>query len=248
VSQLGLRFIGIGVLLLSLCGAGSALAQGESCVQCKYLRCLKNTVARKQSLIKVYEGLQKFWEPRHLDDSGRPLMVRNLGALAEPQRSRIYRATMEQLDEFRKMEESRTGAVPAADGCGYPEGAEQFVSTDSFELCTTQGLKQVLPLQPCRELAQLIEAHEARHAKACGERKQGAYWRYVVQGADPKFFPPMILTPAGKAAEEIAAYQFEIEKLNGFIAQLEKNCPRRAYTSRIRRPGIQNAQPRWNNL
>lgn len=205
-----------------------ALAQPqETCDQCKYLRCLKSSVAQKQALVAIYQGLYDFWKGRHVDDAGHPLEVRNLSALSEPERSRIYDATMNhQLAEFYEMAEIRTAAVSAAEGCGYPEKMPANPSTESFETCQTHNLPGAQAVQPCKELAQLLQSHEALHVTACRQRQQpnSSYWPYTVAGASTKMYPPKIITPAGLAAEEIRAYQLEITALKRIIEKLEKRC------------------------
>jgi hypothetical protein len=216
-----------------LFGVQPASANQESCDQCKYLRCLKSSLERKQNLIKVYEGLLNFWKAHSTDDNGNPVMVRDLGKLAEPDRTRIYIAVAYQLKEYGSMEESRTAAVPAAQGCGYPD-TELSANTDSFETCGIQGLGEAQKLQPCKELAALIAAHEDLHAKACKQRQQpnSAYWRWVYTDAQgtpgEKLLPPKIRTPVGAAAEEIAGYQIEIAGLKAIIEKLKKRCQYRA--------------------
>lgn len=46
-------------------------------------------------------------------------------------------------------------------------------------------------------------------------------------GGEEKVIPPNVLTPAGKASEEIAAYQFEITAINRLIKQAEAKCKAR---------------------
>ena len=209
-----------------------ASAAQESCDQCKYLRCLKSSVERKQNLIKVYEGLLNFWKTRSTDDNGNPVMVRDFGKLAEPDRTRIYNAVAHQLEEYGLMEKSRTAAVPAAEGCGYPD-TELSANTNSF-LCITEGVAELQKQQPCKEIAALIATHEAMHVKECRKRQQPnrAYWRRVYTNADGTqgeiVLPPKIQTPVGRAAEEIAAYQIEIAGLKPIIEKLEKRCKYRA--------------------
>lgn len=216
------------MVVLSLSGAPLAQAQEESCDNCKLLRCLKSTVERKQRLIRVYQELYNLWKPRTKDEHGTPLMVNDLSKYLEPDRSRIYRAALDQLGQYAKIEESRTGAVPAAEGCGYSE-REMSASTESFQSCTTTGLDGAMVAQPCKELADLIAAHEGQHIAACRARQgpKSGYWPYSVTlngKTVTKYFPPKIITPAGLAAEEIAAYEMEITSLKKIIEKLEKKC------------------------
>lgn len=227
----GLYFLSLTLALAAAAALFSApvQAQQENCDQCKYLRCLKSTVERKKKLVGVYQELHNFWKGRSTDARGTPLMVLDLSSHAEPERSRLYRAAIEQLGQYATMEESKTNGVPAAEGCGYGEG-EKSAATDSFESCKTTGLDAAKAAQPCKQLADLIAAHEASHAAACKTRQQpaSAYWPYKVTNANgnttEKYFPPKIITPAGLAAEEMSAYQMEIASLQKIVDALEKKC------------------------
>ena len=125
--------------------------------------------------------------------------------------------------EGKQMEEERTSAVAGPEGCAYPDGVDLQVSTDIFT-CITTGLDAAKEAVPCQELADLIDAHEKVHRDACESRQRGRWWRYVVKGAEEQDIPPYILTPAGKAAEEVAAYAMEINALQKIIDKLEKKC------------------------
>ena len=214
---------------LPLLGASSAVAQTESCDECKYLRCLKNTVERKQKLIGVYQGIQKFWGPHTQYDTGAPLSVIDFSTLAEPKRSQFHNVVLKQMSEYAIMEASRTAAVPAAEGCGYSsEGGE--AATDILNECTTTGLVEAMGMQPCKELATLVAAHEGMHAAQCEDRKKPASkaWNYVYVDKQGKSHtvlrPPKILTPYGAAAGEVAAYAMEVASLKPIIEKLEKKC------------------------
>jgi hypothetical protein len=212
-----------------------ASAEQDSCDQCKYLRCLKNSVARKQSLIKVYQGIQNFWGQYTTYDTGSTVAVMNLSKLSEPRRSTIYPLILRQLEQYVIMEKDRTASVPGAEGCGYPDLQEGIqAETDSFQTCSINKLtlSEAIQLQPCKELASMISAHEEQHAKKCRQRQQPNtdYWHWVVTGADgtvvDQVYPPKILTPVGKAAEEIEGYQLEVAGLKSLIDKLEKKCGR----------------------
>ena len=216
------------ILAAPLLGASPAWAQ-ESCDDCKFLRCLKSTVERKQKLIGVYQGIQNFWAPHSHYDTGAPLSVIDFTTLAEPKRSQWHGVVMNQLAEYATMEASRTANVPAAEGCGYPsEGAE--ASTDMLNDCTSKNLAEAMDMQPCKELANLIAAHEGLHTAQCEERRKpkNKTWQYVYVDKQGKSHsvprPPKIHTPYGAAAGEIAAYQMEIAGLKPIIDKLEKKC------------------------
>lgn len=225
------RRFGLTALLaaLSILFTPFVWAQPENCDQCKYLRCLKSTVERKKKLVEVYRGIQNFWQPHVMYDTGAPLQVIDFSALPESNRAQWHGVAMSQLDQYAIMEESRTASVPAAEGCGYSSEGMQ-VETDGLNECTTENLVEAMNAQPCKELATLIAQHEGMHSLQCEARKKptGKAWYYTYvdkQGKAHKVLrPPKILTPYGAAAGEIAAYQMEITALKPIVDKLEKNC------------------------
>ena len=227
--------------------------QKESCDQCKFLPCLKDTVAQKRKLVAVYEGIKNFWLNRHLDDQNKPVLIRQLSSMKEPERSRVYVTTMTQLEQYKAMESARTERVGSAQSCFYPGDRDLTVSTDVFETCRTciGELNRAMQAQPCQELADLISAHEAMHSRNCKDRQKQEYWQFTAVGdkgrKQSKYLPASILTPAGKAAEEVAAYQEEIAALESLIRGLEKRCkPRRHPSSGGDEPSEDDSQARRN--
>jgi hypothetical protein len=201
-------------LLLLLATGQPAWAAQDSCDQCKYLKCLKSTVERKQNLIQVYQGLQNFWQSRNLDANGKPLAEFSTANVAESQRAAVIQAYIEQLSEFAKMEKARTEEVPPPEGCGYPNDPSKIAEPGTNILtCETTGVVEARAQQPCKELADLIAQHEGVHQQACEKRKAVG----------------KLLTPAGKAADEIAAYQVEIAAINKIIEKLKKKCGKTAF-------------------
>jgi hypothetical protein len=195
----------------------------ETCDQCKYLRCLKSTVKRKKALMSAYQDLYNVWSGRLGGDAGHAPTERDVGALSEPQRTRAYVKARQQLDEYYQMEDTETDAVPAAEDCNYPNKVMTNPSTGD-EACVTQDLLEWQSAQPCKELADLLKKHEDVHVDACNKRRQPLSEIWVVPGTGDIAHPPKIVTPVGKAAEEIRAYQLEIDALNAIIKKLEKRC------------------------
>lgn len=215
---------------LALLSATQAHAKKDSCAHCKYARCLGDVIKQKQELIEVYRGLYQFWINRSTDDHGVPLLVQDLGDRAEPERSQIYRATLKQLDQYGEMEDERTKYVARPESCGFPADEDLVVKTDSFETCVTDEaqLEAAKQAVPCQELADLIAKHEDIHRQACLKRKSAPYWRYVVEGADgsrgEKYLPKYLVTPAGKAQEEIDAYSMEVDALQAILSKIAGKC------------------------
>jgi hypothetical protein len=129
--------------------------------------------------------------------------------------------------------------VGRAEGCGYPHDVDLTIATDVFETCAIDPvlLKRSVENQPCRELAALTLKHESTHAQNCAKRmaEGGKLWPYTVNGANgeskTRYLPPLLLTPAGKAAEEVACYEAEVAELKKMIQELEERCrPKRHYS------------------
>jgi hypothetical protein len=215
--------------LLLLAAAPGAKAQSESCDECKYLRCLKSTVQRKQALLGVYRGIQSFWGPHAEYDMGSPQPVIDFSVLAEPKRSQVHVVVMSQLAQYAIMEAERTSRVPGAEGCGYPAGGSE-VETNVLNECTTSGLVEAMGMQPCKELADLLAAHEGMHAAMCEARQKpkSKGWDYIYVDKSgvrhTAHRPPKIQTPYGAAASEIAAYRMEIDALKPIIDKLDRKC------------------------
>lgn len=197
------------LLLLGLVLSAPAVwADQDSCDECKYLRCLKNTVAHKNRLIAVYQGIFNFWKGRTTDASGNELMVIDKSTFPNSNWLQIVSTNAAQMQQYATMEKSRTEAIPGPESCGY-SGDEISANTATLT-CEIKGLVEASAAQPCRELAELIAQHEGMHQQRCEARRQAN--------------PQKLLTPAGKAQEEIDAYRLEIGQLQKIIDKLEKKC------------------------
>jgi hypothetical protein len=234
--------------------SAQATVPTESCLQCKFLPCLKEFLAQKKKMISVYQGLRDFWAPHSEYDTGRPVAEMDVSGMPKAKQDMVYLTIMKQLGEYRIMEESRTSQVPAPAGCGFPKDAEISAATDSLDTCMIDPalLLKAMSAMPCKELADLIVAHESLHATRCAARKLGKTWVYSPpplkegEAVPAKLLPPRILTPYGKAAEEMAGYQIEVDALEKMIATLEKRChPKRDYSSDG--PQEQRPSPRPGN-
>src|SRR5262249_19646681 len=80
------------------------------------------------------------------------------------------------------------------------------METDSIK-CSIDMLKakKAEAASPCKELYEIAFRHEALHMQQCQERKGN------------KALPTVMLTPAGKAREEAAAYAQEIAELKKLL-------------------------------
>ncbi len=229
------RLLRLGVLLLF--GLGLSAQTQDSCLQCKWLPCLRNMRDQKQRMVRIYEGFKAFWDPHCRYDGPVALAVLDFGPLKPDQRDDFYRVALAQLGQLQTMVNLRAQNVPKPDGCALPDDFELSIATDGLITCKTdQGqLKRAMEAMPCAELANLLARHEALHAQRCAERwKDGKAWEYVVEANGKRasrWLPPHMLTAYGQCIEEIEAYQVELKELNYLIDVLEERCqPRRDHS------------------
>jgi len=229
------RLLRLGVLLL-FAGALSAQTQ-ETCLQCKWLPCLRSMRDQKQRMVRIYEGFRTFWDPHCRFDGPAAVAVLDLGALKPTQRDVFYRTALAQLGQLQAMVNARAQNVPKPDGCALPEDVELTISTDSLTGCKTDPaqLKRAMEAMPCSELANLLAQHEALHVQRCSARwAAGKAWEYVVEVEGrraSRWLPAQMLTAYGQCLEEIEAYQVELKELDRLIERLEELChPRRSFS------------------
>lgn len=200
--------LSFGIAAILLLAGQAVYADQESCNQCKFLRCLKSTVEHKRQLIAVYQGLFNFWHGRTTDAAGKALMVIDRNTFPNANWADLFRANSQQMQEYAVMEKSRTETIPGPEGCAYT--GEELTAGTTVLTCETTGLVELRAAQPCSELADFLTQHEGLHQQRCEVRRNAS--------------PQKLLTPAGKAQEEIEAYQLEISQLQPIIDRLEKKC------------------------
>jgi hypothetical protein len=178
--------------------SSSALAQKESCKQCKYIECLKSAIKQKETMMQGYGNLAGNWAAAWPGD------VIDLEQVPQPQRLETMAKLNQQFTQLRNDEESLANAVGPPKKCGFTDNVE--MSTDSVQ-CLIDMTKAAHAEQavPCKEIYDIAFRHEAMHLQKCQERKGN------------RTLPAKLLTPAGKAREEMAGYAQEIAELKKLL-------------------------------
>jgi hypothetical protein len=194
---------------LLLFAAGPVASQQQSCVRCKYRRCIESTIEQKRKLEAGYLQLAREWQGAWVESGTRaPLNEVDLATL-QPQSRRLATLTelARQHERFAvEVEDLASRIGPPAD-CNYDPAQSVEMSTDVVN-CAITGLREAEGKVPCRELFEIARRHEAAHLARCQARKGG------------KTIPSRILTPAGQAREEAEAYREEIGELGALLKQI----------------------------
>jgi hypothetical protein len=198
-----------------------------TCKQCQFADCLKETIARNNAIIEGYRDLARQFAVGYVVD-GNPADQVDIGGLNPSARQKTYRALLDSHKQFLEAVSDMANRIPGTNSCAYTGPLE--VATDSYETCAIDpSMEKTLHSLPCGELGDSMRAHETFHQQSCRVRQgrgQG-YWPYTATGNDSavtKYLPPMMLTPAGLAKEEIAAYQAQNATLAKLLQAANQNC------------------------
>lgn len=210
-----------GVLVLAAPPARAA----EDCIACKYRDCLVDTLDQKVQLQSIYRQMA-----REFEQADGPAQTVDLMPFAEGrERNQAYNRARKRLDDFTAIEDQRTSVVPAPPRC--PQASTTEVSTDTFAECKVDAA-QLAAAQAeagCKQLGELLAKHENSHVAACQQRKQAPLWNYAVEGVSVnRVFPSVMLTPAGKANDEAAGYDPEIQGIARLVKAIDKKKCKRA--------------------
>ncbi len=204
--------------------AGPARAQKESCAQCKFADCLKSLIAQKKAVADGYDQLAAKYD-KLITRDGKPIDVIDLTTLAsDADRERSYVDANQKHAAYHDAANAMIAAIGLPQGCGMTAASE--AQTDSFLTCETTGLAAAQAALPCKELDAIVDGHEAIHRNACIERKKGPSVHIVTLKSE---LPGRLLTPAGNAREEAAAYRWEAAQIQPLYDQAKKGC-RLSYT------------------
>ncbi|MFO1464299.1 MAG: hypothetical protein U1F66_11030 [bacterium] len=189
--------------------AVDALAQKETCKQCKFAGCVKSAIKQKEAMRDGYSELATKWEKFWVNtDKERraPLDQINLQKLYPMFRITTMTLLNSEFTALRKDEEDLAVRIGPPAGCGYSPTESLEIETDSVQ-CSIDMLKarKAEEAAPCKELYDIAFRHEALHMQKCQQRKGN------------KALPTVMLTPAGKAREEAAAYGQEIAELKKLL-------------------------------
>src|SRR5262249_30742762 len=156
---------------------------------------------------------------------GKPIDVIDLTTLAsDADRERSYVDANQKHAAYHEAANAMIAAIGLPAGCGMTAATE--AQTESYLTCETTGLALAQAAMPCKELDAIADGHEAIHRNACIERKKGAAVHIVTLKSE---LPGRLLTPAGNAREEAAAYRWEAAQIQPLYDQAKKGC-RLSYT------------------
>lgn len=197
------------LLSLQTIAAVDAFAQQETCKQCKFANCIRSAIKQKEALRNAYNDLAKKWDKFWVDTDKAPptpLDQINLQKLYPASRLMTLGLLNSEFTQLRKDEEELATRIGAPTGCGYSPTESLEMETDSIQ-CTIDMLKarKAEQASPCKELYEIAFRHEALHMQKCQQRKGNHK------------LPTVMLTPAGKAREEAAAYAQEIAELKKLL-------------------------------
>ena len=184
----------------------------ESCLNCKHQRCLESLATQREALINAYESLAGSPAIAVRDDSGKALDEINTDTMpraeVEPRLAEIHSKGL----VYEQAVERMTSRVPQTE-CGPPV-SETVAAETHLITCDIPGdkLNAAMAAMPCKELADMIYAHEHAHHDWCMKRKH----------TNGEFLPYIFLTPAGVAKEEAKAYRAELAKIRQMLDKLKQ--------------------------
>ena len=202
--------LGIGLIFSLWLSPGQA--QQETCKQCKFAECIKNSIKQKEAMRAAYEGLAQKWDRFWTSNQGgqtTPLSQIDLENLNPNSRPVTISTLKDEFEVFNRETGEVTARVGAPAGCAYAGEVEMVTNSVT---CNTDMLKARAAEQavPCKELYEIAFRHEAMHLERCQNRKGN------------KLIPTVLLTPAGQAREEVAAYTQEIGELKKLLEEMSK--------------------------
>ncbi|HZH44825.1 MAG TPA: hypothetical protein VEY50_12155 [Lysobacter sp.] len=205
------------------------LARAAEC-GCEQLRCIEGLIEQKTALAAGYDALATKWG-RFIKVEGQPADIVNFNEVTDPaRRAQFYRDMLKLHEVFNREEDAMAGKVGPPTGCDFTPGLA--AETDNYATCKVNdaALRNAQAQAPCRQIGELLARHEHMHRDRCLARQQdrAGRWTYSVEGAGgqtaSRSFPALMLTPAGRAREEAAAYRMEIAALKQLAAKIEPKC------------------------
>ncbi|HXM19014.1 MAG TPA: hypothetical protein VN934_09400 [Candidatus Tumulicola sp.] len=184
----------------------------EDCLNCKHLRCLESLLDQRKAIANAYDELATSPVIQVRDASGTPVDVIDDTGMSETLRRAELNEIVWKLAVFDQFERARLLRLPSPE-CGAPATEEVAARTDQIKCeIQTAPLNAAMAAMPCRQLAEMIRAHEIQHASECNLRKhhRNDQWPYK--------WP----TPAGVAHEEAAAYRVEAATIQKLIDKIQE--------------------------
>ncbi|MBZ5525928.1 MAG: hypothetical protein LAP21_27200 [Acidobacteriia bacterium] len=185
-----------------------------SCLACEYVPCIRESIEQKKKLKEVYGRLVaefgKFYFQTNAKGEREPVDTINGGATSLED----FQYLLKVHASYTEKENEWTSTIEAPPSCHYDSSLNLQLSTHAFNCQLDVAAANVLESAvPCHELYDLAIAHEQVHINACLGRKDKGKPR-----------GDLLITPAGKAREEMAAYDMEIAKLTDLLHAAEAKC------------------------
>jgi hypothetical protein len=224
---LGCAFWACAVVAAFAPGTLPEAASLESCIQCQHADCMLGLAEQKEKFAAGYDKLATKWDKLVLKE-GQPIDTIDYRGFNTPaDMSLFYRGLNEKHAAFDRQVDEMASEIGPPQGCNYSGPKE--ISTDSFTKCTTDqaSIKAAQEAAPCKEVARLLDDHEGLHRQACVTRLNNGAWNYTVSNNGvtlSSVVPNVMLTPAGKAREEAAAYRMEAAKFRDLYQKAKKKC------------------------
>lgn len=209
--------------------APPVLARAQDC-GCEQLRCIEGLIEQKSALAAGYDALASKWG-HFIKVEGQPADAVNFNEVIDPdRRAQFYRDMLKLHEVFNREEDAMAGKVGPPTGCDFSAGLS--AETDNYATCQVNAtaLRNAQAQAPCRQIGELLARHEHMHRDRCLVRRKdpAGRWTYTVEGAGgqtvSRSFPAVMLTPAGRAREEAAAYRMEIAALDQLRRRIEPKC------------------------
>ncbi len=194
----------------------NASSQGkkESCATCTYVPCIKALIQQKQALQEIYGKMAAEYGKFYFqtDASGNRVPVDSLDSSSMSLEDKAYLFKL--YANYAEKETEMTAGIEVPHECGFEESTGVEIGTGTLTCqMDNAAAARFEEAMPCPELYTIALSHEAVHIQACQKRQHGGS-----KGG------PILLTPVGKAKEEIAAYQIEIKMLNDLLKKAESDC------------------------
>lgn len=190
-------------------------SKAPSCSACEYVKCLRETIDQKKKLQDVYRRLEnlygKFYFQTNAKGGRDPVDTIDGGATSKED----FGYFLQVHAQYSKKEAEFTESVETPPSCHYDgsKNLELVTNVLTCKLDPVSALNELAAAVPCHQLYDLAVEHEGIHLNRCLARQgKGSH-----NGS-------LLITPYGKAKEEIEAYDMEIGKLNSLLQEAESKC------------------------
>ena len=186
--------------------------KSASCSECTYVPCIKQLIKHKQEMIsKVYTPLAKEFGKFYFANSvANPVETIDGGKTSTDD----FEYLLKVHASFTRKEDELASTAEVARYCGFENSSGLEASTHAFNCeMNFDALSRLEAAVPCHEIYDYAVEHEQEHYAKCDARKEAGTNRSA-----------LLLTPYGKANEEIANYKTEIGKLNDLLRRAEEKC------------------------